>query len=302
MSAELLWIRRCSVAFGPRKAEAELTVFDGLSVSFDVEKDNGKDPNKASITVYNLSKATRDALQQGKNFIVVLKVAYGTKSELALLFKGDIRKVSSERKGATWETKIEAGDGEKALTENTVSMTFKAGTTGKQQAENVIKSAMTDLAIGTMKGIKDFSLKKGKTVEGVASDVVNKIAGDSGAEFSVQDEEVQIVDVDLDTGEEAVSVRSDTGLIGSPAFVSREKPVKGADGKIHKGADGKAIKKKVDGIEFKSLLNVGLRPGRAAHVVSEHFDGFFKINKVKHSGETNGNNWYSSCEATPLEK
>lgn len=299
--SEFLWIRRCSVSFGPRKKDSSLKVVDGLTVRFSISKDVSEKPNTGEITVYNLSKDSRDALAQEKDYVVALRVAYGPEAPLALLFIGDIQKVVSTRSGADWETKITAGDGQKDLTKNIAPVTFKAGTTSKEQLTHILGNEMKETAVGFVTDIVGSKKsKRGKTVEGRAGDVVAKIAGDADAEFSIQDGEAQITEPDLDTGEEAVLITPGSGLIGSPAFVSREVRVKGKDGKPVKGKDGKAIKQKVDGIEFKCLINPGLKPGRAVHVISEHFDGFYKVNKVKFEGENRGTSWYANCECTPL--
>lgn len=299
--SEFLWIRRCTVSFGPRKKDATLKVVEGLTVRFSVTKDVSSKPNTGEITIYNLSKASRDALAQEKDYVIALRVAYGPSSTPALLFVGDIQKVVSTRSGADWETKITAGDGEQALTTNIEPTTFKAGTTSKEQVTHILGKEMKDMAVGFVtSALGKSKSKRGKTVEGRAGDVVAKIAGDAGGEFSIQDGEAQITEPDLDTGEEAVLVSPGSGLIGSPAFVSREVRVKGNDGKPVKGKDGKSVKHKVDGIEFKCLINPDLKPGRAVRVVSEHFDGFYKVNKVKFEGETRGTSWYANCECTPL--
>jgi len=56
-----------------------------------------------------------------------------------------------------------------------------------------------------------------------------------------------------------------------------------------------------DGIRFKCLLDGGLTVGTTVWVKSRNYDSAFKISKVTHNGDYEGNNWVSEVEAVKVD-
>jgi hypothetical protein len=52
-------------------------------------------------------------------------------------------------------------------------------------------------------------------------------------------------------------------------------------------------------LKVKSVLQPGLRPGRGLQLQSAAYSGLFRIEKVKHEGDTHGQTWTSDIEARP---
>jgi hypothetical protein len=95
-----------------------------LRVTFDIEKNTNRDPNRALITIYNLNESNRATLQKGSDLVTQFKkqkklyqwqvtVAAGYVGTKKQIFLGDILFADSRREGSNWVTTIEAGDEER---------------------------------------------------------------------------------------------------------------------------------------------------------------------------------------------
>jgi hypothetical protein len=137
------------------------------------------------------------------------------------------------------------------------------------------------IIIGSLAALKDDVVQNGFSASGTAKSVLDKLIPKQGLEYSIQDNESQVLEEDQDTGEDAIKLTPETGLIGSPSI----------------GLIG-AKSEQVEGISFKALIQTTkFRPGRLVNIVSRDTDGFFKITKVSFVGDTHDNPWFANCEA-----
>ena len=271
----LLWQRKVNAIFGV-KGEDGVKV-SGLRVAFDIDKTPQSTANNAKISIYNLNESNRDLLKNDKeNLFIILEVGY--QDEIDQLWVGDIKRSTTGRKGADFVTTIESEDGGQAIREARIDKSYAPGTNIKSiigDLANTLKDA-GGVAIGTLSRVKDEVTQNGFTASGISKIVLDDLAEKQDLEWSIQDNEVQFLEPDQDTGEEVVLLTPETGLIGSP--VSREK-----------------------GIEFKALIQTTkIRPGRPVKIQSRQFDGLYRINKAKYQGDTHDKAWYITAEATEV--
>lgn len=278
-----LWNRKAVVTMGPKGGQGVRT--EGLRVSFDITKTNKKSANSAKIMIYNLNESNKSILKTKENLSLTLEVGYGV-NNVDLLFTGDIVRSSTQRSGPDFISTIEIDDGDQALTSATIDKSYVAGTNMKTVVNDALQS-MKDagqIIIGSVNSIKDDIAQNGFSASGLAANVIDQITKKQGLEFSVQDNETQILGEDEDTGEEAIVLTPSTGLIGSPRI----------------GLIGKEAAK-IDGIEFKALIQTTrFKPGRVAQIKSREVDGFFKILKSKFTGDTHAPAWFVTCEAQTI--
>lgn len=278
-----LWNRKAIVTMGPKGGQG--VRIEGLRVAFDITKTNKKSANNAKVMIYNLNESNKSLLKTKENLSLTLEVGYGL-NNVDLLFTGDIVRSSTQRSGADFISTIEVDDGDEALTTATLDKSYVAGTNEKTIIEDALQ-AMKDtgqVIIGSIATLKDSIAQNGFTASGLASDIVNGLAKKQDHDFSVQDNETQLLKADKDTGEEAIVLTPSTGLIGSPRI-----------GLIGKEAT------KTDGIEFKALIQTTrFKPGRVAQIKSREVDGFFKILKSKFTGDTHAPAWFVTCEAQTI--
>ena len=278
-----LFNRKAIVTMGPKGGQG--VRIEGLRVAFDITKTNKKSANNAKIMIYNLNESNKSLLKTKEDLSLTLEIGYGI-NNIDLLFTGDIVRSSTQRSGPDFISTIEVDDGDQALTTATIDKSYVAGTNLKTVINDSLQS-MKDagqIVIGSINSIKDDIAQNGFTASGLASSVIDQITKKQGLEFSIQDNETQILGVDEDTGEEAIVLTPTTGLIGSPRI-----------GLIGKEAS------KIDGIEFKALIQTTrFKPGRVAQIKSREVDGFFKILKSKFTGDTHAPAWFVTCEAQTI--
>ena len=251
-----------------------------MRVQFKVEKSLGKDPNKAEVSISNLSAESRCKLSKTKNGKFILQAGYvqGT----GQLFIGDIRQVDHIQDGPSWYTRLTSGDGERSFRFARVKESFKAGTpvadvisklaTASGLATGNLSLALTGLTTQYVNGYTSF---------GSVARELTRVLNSVGLDWSIQDGELQFLRTDQDVGLLIPDLTPDTGLIGSPEFNYDEKS---------KGFLLKA----------KCLLQPRIKPGGRVHITSERYKGDVKVKKVVHTGDTHGQEWYSELEALPI--
>jgi len=252
----------------------------GLRVAFNVEKQLSKDPNTCNIEISNLSEDTRAALQQKP---LKLFLSAGYEDELKQIFAGDIRWTESMRVQTGWTTKIQVGDGERAMKNARTNRSYIGGV----KYGDVIKQLTDDMGLSiptNLSEAKEFTdrLVNGDVMQGPSSESLERMLESKGFRFSIQDETLQV----LKNGEArrniALVVNKDNGMIGTPGFGSPSQK-------------GKPAMLKID-----NLLYPEVNPGIKLQVESLTANGLFRAERVQHVGDTHGSDWTTAVEATPL--
>lgn len=278
----LLWNRKAVLTMGAKGGEG--VRIEGLRISFEIEKTNGKPANEANILIYNLNESNKSILKTKDNLYALLEVGYG--DNIDVLFSGDIVRSTTQRQGADFVTTMEVSDGAESLRKATLDKSYVAGTDEKTIIQDALQSMKDtgEIVVGSIKNIVSNISNNGFSASGLASDIVDQLTKKQGLEFSIQDNETQIIPEGQDTGEEAILLTPETGLIGSPRI----------------GLIGEDTAKK-DGVEFRSLIMTKrFKPGRAVNIQSREVDGFFKILKARFTGDTHAPTWFVTCEAVTL--
>lgn len=262
-------------------------VRDGLRVTFKIEKTSEPTPNKASIEVYNLAPDTIELLKKPK-CRVVLSAGYGLIMDVGLssaevIFTGDGAKSYTKKTGPDYITTIEVGDGLTSYQGSQINTSIAGGAAGKSAIEQVI-SAM-GLKKGEVKGADSYSFGDNLVLSGNARDAMDDVTDKGDLEWSIQDEQVQVLPVNGFNSLDPVKLTSDTGLIGSPNRTGFQ--------------NSKQTKSLDAGIEFVSLLQPSLKPGRRVLIESKFVTGVFVVRKTNMNGDTKQGPWFSECEALP---
>jgi hypothetical protein len=255
-----------------------------LRIQFKCEKTVGENiPNKADITVYNLSVDTRAKLQT-KNTPVLLEAGYV--GNISQIFSGLVTFVNHIRQGTDWLTQFQTLDGINAFQDARLSMSFTPGVDAKQIISTLIDklpgigrgNADAKLNAGSPRGLTSFS--KGFSVQGKVTDALDKLIKAYGLAWSIQDGHVQLTDPAGSTDDSAVQLDSAHGMIESPSL---------GEDKLNQPV-----------LKAKTLLNPALKAGRKVSIVSKNINGFFRVENVKHTGDSWGQEWYTEIEAIQL--
>lgn len=253
--------RRYQLVIGNEK---ESLVIDQLRMSFECEKTIKPDPNLSVIRVYNLSESTRDRITSGEFKYLRFEAGY---DELGLLFTGDILNPVVRKDGADIITEIEVADGFRAITQSVSNVTLKAGSTDK----DIAKAVMKGVDVGVIDAPVSKPLPRGKVLNGDSRFIMNNIAKNQNADWSVQDGKLNVLPKDkvISNGEGFV-ISQETGLIGTP-------------------------EKSESGMELIYLLEPRIAIGSLIRVESilKQYNGDYKVTDIKMKGDTHADDWYS---------
>lgn len=265
-----LFLRQAQVTIGSSGNPKALEI-DSLRIGFKIDKTVLPDPNKATIQIYNLKEKSRQKFED-KNSRILLKVGYGKDSkDLKQIFIGDVRRVAHVKQGPDWITEIEAGDGEVDFTGSVNEKQFEAGTPLKQVFTDVV-GELKDVKNNIANGLKFAgNLAQGLVTSGSVAKVLDNLTARVGAEWSVQDNELQVLKIGEPKITKAIFLSPETGLVGSPA-------------------------KTFIGFQITCLLNPDLKPGGLAQILSRDAKGLFRIQSVQHGGDSFSGQWLSVCE------
>lgn len=278
------FLRDFSVSIGNRLIRARTDqnndrVYPTLRVVFDIKKSLKPEPNKASVAIYNLSDDNRSAIQEA-GAQCILEAGYTDFKQQ--IFKGDLSFVTNSKQGADWITTFQSGDGQRAYRSSRINESFPPGAKLEQVMSRIAECMKVDIGNakekfkeeGFRKGITEFA--RGVALNGRCSDELRKMTNTAGLEFSIQDNEIQILKPNDVTREQVIVLNAGTGLDGRPEL--------GEKG-ILKG---------------RSRLIGGIRPGRRIRIESGEFNGDFKVLSVNHRGDSWGQAWNTDFEAKPL--
>lgn len=253
-----------------------------LRVRFDVKKTSRKEPNTAEIKIYNLSPRSRAALQK-KGVRIELQAGYA--GSLGTIYIGDSRDVEPPtHEGPDVVTTIQCGTSERAYVNARMSESWRAGTLLVDVARKIAGVMGLDFSAAEAQLLdSDRVFVNGHAAHGRASRELDRVLKGDGWEWSVQDGQLRVRRPGEPTLERIVELSPETGLIGSPEYGSPEK----------KG--GKPI------IKIRSLLQSDLRVGGQVVVTSERQTGTLLVNRLTHTGDTAGNEWYTDLEVVQHE-
>jgi len=245
-----------------------------LDVEFKVKRTLRARAGTCELIVYNLSEAHRAELRGLRRALVQIEAGYT--DALAMLFRGDSRKVTVVREGTDWTCTVTGGDGEHALQTARVSRSFSAGA----RVEEVVGACADALGIGrgnlpeALQGAElgrvGATFAEGTVVHGSAAAELARVLASAGFEWSIQDGVLQLLPVGRALQRTAVVLSPDTGLVGSP--------------EVGKSRTVKAV----------GLIQPDLMPGRLVDLRSAVVTGLYRVEEVEFTGNTRGEEWYAN--------
>ncbi len=287
-----LYLRKGELIVGKRvkASKSNLEPQDALifqnRLRFTVEKTDTSEANKAKISIYNLSPDSRSFIEDEDDLIVFLRVGYV--GSIATAFFGDVVRGETSREGPDILTTIECGDQEKLLQTAHIELGIGPGATNIQLFN--LAAEKLGITLGVISGLTEIVYSNGYSFSGQASKLLDVLTKQLNVKWSIQDGELMVLPKEKAESEFAVLVTPNSGLVGNPT-------------------------KTKDGIQFKSLLNPGIRPGKAVKLESKEIQGAFKgdakkiassavkdssiiliSSKVTHEGDTHEGSWLTTVE------
>jgi len=276
------------------KSSSDLYLLTKHQITFQIKKDNNKDPNKGQITIVNLSDDTVNYINNNirNNLAVALAVGYEGQ-ELTFIFKGTIQWVSDTFSGVNRMTELHCVDGGINLSLARTSRSYPKGT----KVSTMIRDLSNDLGttIGTLSIDSEQTVSSSSVFCGNTSQHLENLCKSIDHNVSIQDGSVYVTPRTQRQGTQSAYISPETGLIESPQpFHNDVKPTS----KTTKSS--KKAKKPTDGVKFKCQVNGSLLPEKTVWLKSKDYDNAFKVVTVTHSGDFEGKQWISEVECVSV--
>ncbi len=258
-----------------------------LRCTFRVVKTCLVQPNWSTVTIYNLSPSTENAIIQ-EGFRLVIEAGY-VGSQYGVIFDGDVLQVLRNKEdGTTYSLTLVAMDSDAFLTYGTSVFTVLRGQNSRQIVDQVASTASIPTELGRIStNLSDTKLPRGKAVFGKSADILRQIAKSENATFHVEDGKVNIVKPeDLPPGE-IIELSPSSGLIGVPAQQDY-------------------------GATIRMLLSPRVRIGSLVHVDNSLIrnqqynvgqpiyqldqDGIYRVIHLEFEGDSRGQPWWVTAE------
>lgn len=249
-----------------------------LAIRFKAKRTLAQRAGTLDLEIRNLSPEHRREIQTAPRFHTFVEVTAGYEGATSLIFRGDLRKAVPAREGTDWVVKVTAGDGEHALRNARVSRSFAPGTTVEAVVRHIAEAmgvgagnAATALR-GASLGALGAALPEGTILHGGAADELTRLCAAAGKVWSIQEGNLQVLDLGGHLARSAILLSADTGMIESPEVVNRRV------------------------ITVKALLQPGLVPGQQVVVQSGVLLTIapWRITEAEYAGDTHGNDWHAT--------
>lgn len=254
-----------------------------MRVQFRVHRSLTKHPNTCDITITNLAATSRVDLET-KPLLVVLNAGYD--NNLKLLYTGDLRFGMTKQEGASWETLLQLGDGDCMHRWSRVNKSYKDGTS----VRTVLRDAARSMGLVLPKNLDsdkslDRSFPTGTTSHGPTRDELTRLLSPFGYHWSIQNGVLHVLRDDEPGSSTPFAIDEAHGMIGTPEFGSPPRSGKPPH------------------MTIKNLLYPELTPGSLVYLTSKVKTGMFRLELVKHTGDTHGSgdtSWTTTVEIKPI--
>lgn len=295
MQTNKLWKRIYRVHFPDLGFSFSNEEGEGLKISFDIDKDLTQETNKTVLRIWNLTNDTRAKIEKSDTLLEIY-AGYKENGGAVKIFRGTVIIAQTTDEGKDVVTELRLADGEIALRDSIVSVSFEPNADGRRIIETLVNAMGLTLSFGENVEIGTYA--NGFSYVGYAKDALTSVCNAFGCDWSVQNGIVQVIMAGGTFASRGVVFSAPTGLIGSPSRIIRSKPSedKETNKQKRRRQQKKTKPEKRAGWEITTLLSPSINPGDAVKVESRLISGWFRVEKVSHSGETFGDAWESKFE------
>lgn len=298
MQTNLLWKRQYRVLFpdlGFSFDNLDETT-EGLKISFQVDKDLTQKTNKTVLKIWNLSDDTRAKIEKPDTLLEIY-AGYKDNGGPVKVFRGYVIQAVTKDEGKDVQTELRLGDGETAVRDSIVSLSFPPDTAGRKVTDTIAGEMGLTVSYGSNVTMETF--KNGYSFTGYAADAMTEVCNAFGCDWSIQNGILQIIMAGGTFADRGIVFSPSSGLIGSPARVVKSKPSEDRETNEQKRRrqEQKEKPEKRAGWEITTLLTPSVNPGDSVKVESRMASGWFRVEKVTHAGDSyGGGDWNSKFE------
>ena len=286
------FIRSATVQIRIRKGdfsgyEPTTITLKGLKISFAIQKNLSWATNTGVIKIWNLSADHRNLIKDFGDQVTIY-AGYERGNGESLLYIGDTTAVSHIFELPEIITVLECGDGDKYVNQKHFSLSFQAQTPLKDVITSIANQMGFD-TIAEFASTNQLVYEQGKEFTGMLKDSLTAACDFCGLQWSVQNNGLQIIPKNGTITQPAYKINAQTGMVGIPQRFT------------YKRQDFYILGPAV-GWKVNTLLDPFILPGYRVDLESRYlgFQGIFRVETVRHFGDTYGPEWQTNMELTQL--
>jgi hypothetical protein len=279
-----------------------LEIVPPIRITFDIAKNAEEEPNDTKITLYNLAADTRRALEE-PGLRCVLYAGYAEEGGALLMASGSVVFAYTRFEQPDVLTELTVKDGYTEVRDTAVSIGLGPGA----QASAIIRDLARQMGLPLViaDDVPDRRWEQGFSFYGAARTALHKVTQGTGLEWSIQNQQLQVVQRRGTTRRQAVVLALDTGLLGRPertreaanekAQSKRSTNGNGAGSPPGQGAVSSSQpaigSQQRAGWKVTSLLLPTISPGDLVKLESRTVEAFQRVETVHHKGDSEGGDW-----------
>lgn len=272
-----------------------LEIRQPMRVTFEVSKDAQEEPNDHKVRIYNLAADTRRQLEE-PGLRCVLYAGYAEEGGPLLMASGSVVYAYTWYELPDVVTELAVKDGYTEVRDTAVSIGLGAGA----QASAIIRDVARQMGLPLVMAddVPDRRWQQGFSFYGAARTALHKVTQGTGLEWSIQNQQLQVVGRRGTTRRKAVVLAADTGLIGYPERTreaAREK-ARVRDSQTNDDVRLVSARQQLDGWRVTSLLLPTINPGDLVKLESRTVQAFQRVEAVRHYGDSAGGDWQSELQ------
>lgn len=260
-------------------------------IKFEVTKSLKQQDNAAKIEVYNLSQITRKKIALEES-IVQLQAGYRSNQGLVQIGQGTICQVSSVRDKTDIISRFLLKDGLSNIKNTILSISY--------ENDAKLTDVLNKIASEAKLSLKSVGLEANETIKGGyvmlggIDSQLNQLSSSFDFQWSVQNNTLLITGKKQTNTEQILLLTPTTGLILNPETL--KKPSQ----KLQKLRDKGMLATEINLYSVQALLQPQLQLNDVIAIESQDLRGKFRVQKITHSGDTRGNEWYSDLEVRSI--
>ena len=269
-----------------------------LRMAFSIQKNLAWSTNSCSLRIWNLNEDRRNILKDygdqvtisaGYQDVLSTPIYYtGNTSGTQELFKGDTTNVRHAFEYPDILTVIECGDGERYSNQKIIQLSYKENTPVNSILIDISKKIGITFSNGSINAIPNVIYQTGYSFSGMAKDALNTVCAYAKIQWSIQNEELQIIPLNGVVEQPPFVINSDTGMIGIPERYTYKR--------LDLFRNGPKT-----GWRVRTTLRPDILPGSPILLQSDHiklYPGSYRVETIRHEGDNFSAQWFSNIEVT----
>jgi hypothetical protein len=283
--------RRANVVI---QSQENYLVIEGLRIVFNVVKSLTSTYNKTEIEIYNLSKTSRDKIDdKDKKFF--LNAGYDEPGQiLPRVGQGDVTLFKHCFEPPNVVTKIETSDG-LLVGEKQLSFSSKENIKFFDALKKICKDVKAEIDFKgiTVNELKNKVMSTGYAFTGKLKDAMDELSDSIDSDWYIEDDQLKIITRGQNIAGTVPLIDETTGMIGIPEKFDDINTKTGKQKKKNAGNKSVAM-----GYSVTTLLNPTILPGYVVRVKSNkmEIDNECIVHDITHRGDTHGHEWFSTMK------